>query len=231
MAIGSQFGTLIDMLKNELGRSTNVGVGVDDRPQLMHHINRAYAILAETYEWDHLRHLPARISLAAGQRLYDFPSTLKLDGLARVTCWQGTLPIPLERGISDAEYAVFDSENDVRSDPAQKWDLRYNGTVTQIEVWPIPASNDLTLELTGRYVTPKLVNDSDLCRLDDYLVVLAAAARLLARQKSDDAAIVRDEFNAYLGKLRANSGPGATVTMGGAGEPRVRKPTVSVAGR
>lgn len=229
MAIGTQFSELIDMLKNELGRSTNVGVGVDDRPQLMHHINRSYAILVSTYKWTHLKHIPTRIALAAGQRLYDLPASLKLDGLTNVTCWQGTTHTNLDRGIGDEEYAAFDSNSDVRSDPAMKWDTRFNGTVTQLEVWPIPASNSLELELTGNYVTPRLVDDEDRCWLDDFLVVLGAAARLLARQKSDDAAIVREEFNAYLHRLRANEGPGISVTMGGAGESKVRRPTVSIA--
>ena len=231
MAVGSQFATLLDMLKNELGVSTNVGVGVANLPSLQNDINRSYRILLESYDWDHLKHLPTRISLSAGQRLYDFPATLKLDGLTHVTCWQGNVPTELERGIGEREYAIFDSLSDVRSDPTLRWDTRFNGVATQIEIWPIPASNELTLELTGQYHMPRLVNDEDKCWLDDLLVVLGAAVRRLARQKSDDAAVAKEEFTALLNRLRANGGPSRTVTMGGAGEPRVRRPKVSIAGR
>ncbi len=231
MAVGSQFLTLIDMLKNELGVSTNVGVGVDNLPSLQNDINRSYEILLETYEWDHLKYIPTRISLSAGQRLYDFPANLKLNGLTHVTCWQGNVPIELERGIGEREYAIFDSLSDLRSDPTLRWDTRFNGVATQMEVWPIPASNELTLELTGQYKMARLIDDADKCWLDDRIVVLGAAVRRLARQKSDDAAVAREEFTTLLTRLRANGGPGQTVVMGDAGEPRRKRPTVSIAGR
>lgn len=232
MAIGTQFGELIDMLKNELGRSTNVGVGVDDRPQLMHHINRAYSTLYLKHDWPHLRSIATRISLQAGDRYYDMPSTIDLTGIESVTCWQGNTPIEMDRGIGVEEYAAFDSVNDVRSDPAMKWDTRFTGSATQIEVWPIPATDENELEIKGKFKIAKMVDDEDLCWLDDDLVVLAAAARLLARQKSDDAPVVRDELNSHLTYLKGSAGPTKTVVMGGATEPaRRRWPHVSIAGR
>lgn len=231
MTLNATLLELTDMLRKELGRSTNVGVGVDDIPSLKHHINRAYALLRKQYDWPHLRHLPARIPLNAGQRLYDLPETLELDSLEKVVVFWGILPMELERGISYEEYAVFDSDNDVRSDPPQRWDLRFDGVTAQIEIWPLPASSENTLMLEGTYVTPNLVDDSDRCLLDDNLVVLAAAARLLKRQGSADADTAVEEFNTHLANLRKRNGPSKRVVMGGVGDSVPKRTTVVIAGR
>jgi hypothetical protein len=231
MAINTTFLELIDMLREEVGRSTNVGVGVDDLPSLKRHINRAYALLRAQYDWPHLRHLPTRIPINAGQRLYDLPATLELDALDKVIVFWGTLPMPLERGISFEEYAVFDSDNDVRSDPPQRWDLRFDGNHTQIEIWPLPSATGNSLMLEGSYIAPDLVDDADKCRLDDNLVVLAAAARILKRQGSKDADTAIEEFNAHLKNLRKRVGPSASVTMGGVGDRIPKRTTVTIAAR
>lgn len=230
MATGTQFLALLDMLREDLGRSTNVGVGVDDLPSLKRSINRAYALLLGDNDWPHIRHLPNRIPLSSGQRLYDIPAHIDPQKIIEIICWLApNLPIPLDRGISYHEYSAIDSEAGQTSDPAQKWDLRFNGTATQIEIWPIPSSDSMTLQFTGRYRLPKLVDDDDVCYLDDELVVLGAAYRTLKRQKSDDADECLADFNKRLIDMRAGNGPSRTVVLGGNGEMSARmKPRVSV---
>lgn len=231
MAVGTQFMALVDMLREDLGRSTNVGVGVDDLPSLKRSINRSYAILVDKYRWDHLTYKPDRIDLNAGQRVYDFPAALKLNDLAEVVAWQGSMPIPLERGVSYPEYSVFNSDDDVRGDPPQKWDLMFNGTATQIEIWPIPASNGMKLALTGNYHLPALINDADLCRLDDELVVLGAAVRHLERQGSKDAKTAKEEFAQRLSDTQKRGGPGTRVTMNGVGDAPSHRRNLLIVGR
>lgn len=231
MALGTQFMALVDMLREDLGRSTNVGVGIDDLPSLKRHINRSYAILIDKYSWPHLSYSPARIPLNAGQRYYDFPANLKLNDLTEVVAWQGNSPRELERGISHIEYAIYDSGSDVRGDLPQKWDLAFNGTVTQIEIWPMPASNSMTLAIKGAYHLVPLVADADKCMLDDELVVLGASARLLARQGSKDAAILQQEFAQRLSDLQKRNGPGARITMGGVGENINPRANILIVGR
>lgn len=231
MAVGTQFMALVDMLREDLGKSTNVGVGVDDLPSLKRAINRSYAILTDKYRWDHLTYKPPRISLNAGQRVYDFPANLKLNDLAEVVVWQGATAIPLDRGISHPEYAIFNSDDGVRGDPPQKWDLMFNGTATQIEIWPIPASNGNKLALTGNYHLPALINDSDLCRLDDELVVLGAAARHLERQGSKDAKTAKEEFAQRLSDMQKRGGPGMRVSMNGAGDSPQSRRNLLIVGR
>lgn len=231
MAVGTQFSALLDMLLEELGLTTNVAVGVDARPGLKRNLNRAYQIVAEAYSWPHLRVLPTRIPLAEGQRFYDLPQELDVNDVDEIIAWQGNLPHLLERGVSYEEYAVFDSENDVRSSPPQKWDWRFDGNVTQLEIWPIPTAGDMLLALTGTHKTPKLVNDADKCLLDDELVVLAAAVRVLKRQGSKDADSVASEYEARLRQMKSRTGPSKTVVMGDAGERTPRRATITIAGR
>lgn len=229
MAVGTEFLALVDMLREEIGRSTNVGIGIDDIPGLQRAINRSYALLLSSYDWAHLRTMPARIPLNAGQRYYDIPATIDLGQITEIVAWQAAnLPIPMDRGISYHEYSAIDSENDQRSDPAQKWDLRFNGTATQIEIWPIPSSNTMTLQITGRYRLPKLINDQDICWMDDELVVLGAAYRALARQGSEDAEETKAQFGSRLADIRRNSGPSRTTVLGSGTLSARDKPRISI---
>jgi len=229
MSVGTQFLALVDMLRNEIGRSTNVGIGIEDIPGVKRAINRSYAMLLLNYDWPHLRYLPNRITISAGQRYYDIPANIEPSQITEIVGWQSAnLPIPLERGISYHEYSAIDSENAQRSDPPQKWDFRFNGTATQIEIWPIPNSNTMTLQITGRYRLPKLVADQDLCMLDDELVVLGATHRLLARQKSEDAGDAKTDFEARLMDVRKNNGPSRTVIMGTGTISARDKPRISI---
>ncbi len=232
MARGTSLLALLDMLREDIGRSTNVGVGVDDLPSLKRHINKAYALLYDEHDWPHLHYVAPRITLNAGQRYYDFPSLLNFERVETVDVWWGNQPRPVLKGIGAYEYAIFDSANNVRSDPVLKWDLQYSGTAAQMEVWPMPASSAQKLALAGTYKLTKLANDADICLLDDELVVLGASVRLLARQKSADAKLALDELNQRLDKMKKRSAPSSRVIMGGGGVTNgSNKRTVTISGR
>jgi hypothetical protein len=217
MARGRQFSELIADLKDEIGHSSNVAVGVDYQTQLKYDINRAYESLYDDYFWPHLRLVADRIPLAAGDRFYDFPADMSLEGLESVEVWYSNQPLPVERGVGMREYALLDPDADARSDPVQKWDTQWDaGTSTvQIEVWPLPSSNNQELQLIGKVKLSRLVEDADVCHLDDRLVVLFAAARRLKRSKSPDADLALAEAQQRLSTLRARTGPSARVIMGG----------------
>ena len=222
MAVGTQFSALVDMLREEAGLSTNVGVGVDATPGLQRHINRAYAILLAKEDWPHLRYVPPRISLQEGERFYDLDEFLEPTSVSEIDLFRGNVSTPVDRGISAEQYTIFDSENDARSSPVMRWDFRHTGTAAQIEVWPTPADNEQSLMMVGRRKVPRLINDTDLCQLDDDLVVLAAAVRILKRQGSADADDAVSEFQSHLASIKANRGPSLRVTMGGSDDRQTR---------
>lgn len=215
MARGVSFLTLVTRLREETGKSTNVGVGVDDTGALKRAINREYKRLARKHDWPFLRLHTAQVSLSAGQRFYDIPATIDSDSIDEISCKWGETYHPMHRGIDAREYSAYDSVADERSDPTLRWDLRYTGSTTQIEVWPVPAGDSLKLDIRGRAVVTDLVDDDDLCLLDDELVVLFAAARILKRQDSKDADLALSEANDYLNDLKAASNTAARrVAMG-----------------
>lgn len=204
MARGTQFLQLVTMLRAELGRSTSPALGVADVPTLKQVINRVYETLYEKPVWPHLRAEFAKITLSAGQRYYDMPALLNSDGVEKAVVWWSGEPYPLGKGIGFEEYAAYDSTIDERNSPAAKWDIRWTGAADQIEIWPVPADDQQTLQFIGRTKFARLVNDADICRLDDNLVVLSAAAAIAVSRKSNDAAMFAGDAKMRFDDLLAN---------------------------
>lgn len=181
MARGTQLLQLVQMVRDETGRAESVAVGIDDLPQIKSILRRVQAQYYDDNDWSFLRTVFDRIPLQAGLRYYDMPALLNVDRIESVAVWDGGIPRPLTRGIGFNEYAVYDSESDVRADPALRWDVRWTGTKEQIEVWPVPASNNLSLQFIGIRKPRALVANADVADLDDFMLSLRAAAELLPK--------------------------------------------------
>jgi hypothetical protein len=215
MAVGTQFLSIYTDLRAEVRRSTSVSVGVDDLDNLKRVINHVYRTLYIDHEWPHLRKVYSKIQMAAGQRYYDFPADLEPDRVTEAVVWSNNVSFPIPRGIGFEEYGVLDPDEDERQDPPQCWDNRFTGTSTQIEIWPLPASADHSIQLKGYIKLGKLVNDTDKCWLDDELVLLFSAAEVLKAEKADDADSKLQLAQGYLQRLKANSkGAGKRYAIG-----------------
>jgi len=187
MARGSQFLTMLTMLRSELGRSDNVAVGVADMPQLKQKINAVYEQAYADYDWPHLVTHFTKIPLAAGQRVYDVPSTLDYDRIMGTFIWWNQKCSPIKRGISINDYNAFSSPDNERSSLVMKYDIRFTGSTEQVEVWPIPSDDDTQeLQFVGIQKFAKLVNHADVCKLDDSYVVLMAAAATTTDEKEQE---------------------------------------------
>ena len=176
MARGATFLKLFTMLRGEIHRSADPAVGIEDLPVLKTKLNRVYETLYDGYDWPHLLRWLPKQNFAAGQRYYDVPSG-QYEELREVIAWWNNTPHPLARGIGWEQYSAYDSEADERSDPALRYEIRFTGTKEQIEIWPIPGSASPFQVVIKRQFAP-LVNDADVCLIDDQSVVLAAAAEL-----------------------------------------------------
>lgn len=210
MAVGTQFLQLVTRLKAELKRVPDVAVGVDDREVLKETLNHQYDLLYKQKDWAHLRKV-FTLTLAAGQRYYTFPAGLSLDRIERVAAYWGGSPFDAQRGIDFEEYATYDSDNDQRADPVQRWDAKWTGSSTQIEVWPIPVTVQ-TMRFRGFQAISRLINDSDLCLLDDTLVVMFAAAEL--SNDSDDKKVKLSAAQEHLRVLTARMRVGSRHQLG-----------------
>lgn len=173
-----QFGQLQSDLRAELGRNNDPGVRAADLPQIQQVLRRTYETLYEAYDWPHLTEIHDRVTMQAGERYYDFPSTLDYDKIIDAVVWYNDSPERITRGIGFDDYSLYSSEDDDRSDPVQKWDVRYVAGVAQMEVWPIPASNTPAVQFEGKRKFAPLVNSEDLCLIDDAIVILNAAAEI-----------------------------------------------------
>lgn len=201
------------MLKAEIGASTLVSVGSDMLPAYKQALQRTQAILYDTYDWPFLQIRPYK-ALSAGQRYYDFPE-VDLEQIETVVVYYNGLPHTLMRGIRAEDYSAYDSDLDERVDPPLRWDVVHTGTAAQIEIWPVPASNGMRLQVFGKKALGPLVDDDDRADLDDHLIVLNAAVSLLARQESKDAALFEGMAAKRLATLRGRTKGGSdSVRMG-----------------
>jgi hypothetical protein len=138
--------------------------------------------------------------------------------------WQDQTRLEVTRGIDFADYTFSDPDLGERQDPVQKWDVLFTGTREQIEVWPVPASNGQTLRGVGYRKFAKLVNSTDVCRLDDRLVVLSAAIPMLANQESKSAQLVAEQFQVLYARLKGRSKGASPIYRMGQGAPDIVAP-------
>lgn len=216
MARGTQLRRLVDMLKAETGATTLVSVGGDMQPAYVQALQRTQELLYDDYDWPFLQIRPYK-TLQAGQRFYDFPE-VALEQLETVVVYYNGLPHPLMRGIRAEDYAAYDSDAGERVDPPLRWDVVNTGTAAQIEIWPVPASNGMRLQVFGKKALGPLVDDDDRADLDDQLIVLTAAVTLLARQESKDAALFERMAAKRLASVRGRTKGGSTSVRMGLGD-------------
>lgn len=208
MALYTTFGELLTMTRVEARLSPNPAVSSEANTRYKAIINRVYATLYDDYDWSHLRYTAPRFALAAGQRFYDFPIGLNFNKIEKVTAWWGENPYLLDPSIGPKEYAAFDSVTNERSDPPLRYDIRSEAAgQTQFEVWPLPASDQASIEITGIRALAKLVNPIDICLLDDHMVSLYAASEILAPISQADSEKKMQAANARRSQLRARAVP------------------------
>lgn len=221
---GSQFLTLLNMLRDELRRSTDPAVSSSDADGLKRVINRNYEFLYTDYDWPILRKVCPSMAMNSGQFLYDLPAELDAERIEKVAVWYSGEACPLTRGIGFEQYSIYDTEDDQRSSPVSHWDLRSAELHdhVQYEVWPVPDTSAQWVQFIGYKKFVRLVNDIDLCFLDDNLVIAFSAAEMLTAQGSPDAENKLRAAQALYSRHRArmkSAGKSYALTDGGTNKP------------
>jgi hypothetical protein len=220
---GSQFLTLINMLRDELRRSTDPAVSSSDADGLKRVLNRNYEFLYTDYDWPTLRRVYPSSLINSGQQLYDLPPDLDAERIETVTIWHGGAACTPTRGIGFEQYNSFDPEDDERSSPVTHWDLRNSAlhNHVQMELWPLPDTATQYLQIIGFKNFERLVNDIDLCLIDDNLVVGFSAAEVLLAQGSADAESKLRSAQALYSRLRSRLKMASkTYTLNDGGAPK-----------
>lgn len=217
MARGTSLVKLLDMLRSEARLSLNPAHNKQTRDQHVMLLQRQQQWLYDNNDWPHLA-IERPTNLAAGQRYYAPPADIQIDRISHIEIRWGGDWLPMGTGIGRCEYSAFDSDIDERSWPVQKWAVYEND---QIEVWPIPSDDADATTLEGQlkvYGTRKLrplVADTDTADLDDWLIVLSAAAEILAASGAKDAQAKLQRAESRRKELLGANNPTRTFRMFG----------------
>lgn len=215
MARGTTLGTLIQMLRRELKIAESPGLGSNTRESHAQALRSAQARIWSDHDWP-FKKVRRDIELAAGQRYYGLPTNMSIEGLRSIDLLYNGQWSELARGITMADYNAYNSDDDVRCDPALKWDI-YNDPDNgdMLEFWPMPASNDLmTARCHGVRDLRALVADNDVADIDDLAIVLLAAADFVKDRNKQEA-----KAAAHIFSLRRNLSNGRTFVSGGGSNP------------
>lgn len=223
MALRATLEELIEQVRAECRLSSNSSRGIDHREYIIQLIRRHYESLSENFEWEHLQltrnSADSRKEIAAGQRLYDFPSAVNINRISKAWVQYAGGWSPIDYGIDYASYTALDPEADQRADPITAWGFEGR---QQFEVWPLPATNHSAsspyyVAFEGQRAVERLTQNNSRADIDDQLIALYVAAEILAgNERKTEADVKLSAANSRMGTLRAGL-TGKTRTTVGAG--------------
>ena len=213
---GTTLNALIQMLRRELKIAESPALGKNTREGHAYALRSAQDRLFTDNDWP-FKIIDRDITLAAGQRYYAPPADLNLEDLRSANVlWSGQWT-PLRRGITVQNYNVTNSDTGARLDPVRNWQI-YNDPDNgdMLEFWPIPATDGGTARYRGVRKLSPLIADTDVCDLDDLLIVLQAAVDYVpAKEKQGQ----QGKADRRLFSLRRNLSDGRTFVSGGGTDP------------
>lgn len=200
MARGTTLSELRELVRAEARLSTNTSRGIDNNDYIDRLIKRVYETLWDDHDWPFLRvrREDSGKTIQAGQRYYDYPDDMSVETIEEVWAKFGSVWHKLEYGIPPDVYNDLDSDDDERSDPPLRWQMRDED---QFEIWPMPASNDGELRFVGKRKFVQLVATTDRAEIDDIAISLICAGEILASQKQADAQTKFDQAVRRIQKL------------------------------
>lgn len=200
--------TMVQNLRYETGRSPNTNLGQDEFQALAHLIRRTQIFLYWDYDWPFLK-CRRDLSVVAGSRYYDVDEDMDYERIIRVRGNGFGQWTPLVQGITMDDYNIYDSDDDDRASPAEKWQIidTDSGVVAaqeQIEIWPLCETAE-TVRFEGFKKLGPFVQNSATTTLDDTLILLFAAAELLEADESPKAKSVLAKANRLYTRMRAGA--------------------------
>ena len=201
--MGKQLRDMLTDLRAEVGHSTNVAHGVNDRETLLYYINRTQIQLYQDYDWPQLI-IDRDVTLADGQRYYPYPADLAFDDITHIWVMITTVYNALTYGIGPNDFTLWNSDTGFKSWPTQKW--MHHPDDNTFELWPVPdanaTSNHAFVRIRGTKTIVKMVNDADESTLPDNLIVLFAASEILSRDNAKDAQLKLNKANEAMRRHR-----------------------------
>jgi len=143
------------------------------------------------FDWAELKAVDERLT-GASQQFYDYPSDCNIERITGIWVNWGGRFIPLTEGIN-AEDRSFS----VGSVP-QKYERR-----DQIELWPVPDTNQYTIRTEYIRTLAPLNADSDRTSLPSEIIFLHALTNAKLHYRQPDAQTYATQLDALLNRLKA----------------------------
>ena len=218
-----QLRDLLTMLRAEVGHSTNVAHGVNDRDTLLYIINRTQDELAEQYNWPMLN-VDRDVPVAIGQRYYPYPDDLPFENIEKAWLVWNTLYHEIYYGIRPEDFILWNSDKGFTSWPVQRY--RHHPDDNTFELWPIPDQAPVSsgvaasVRFRGPMLVKPMIQDADYCTLPYRPILLFAAGEVLAREKAADAQLKLEKGKEWLRRMKVRQGAqkGRPFIMGGSGD-------------
>lgn len=196
MPVGTTLVNLRQMLMAETGDEMSETIAAANVTRYNRLLSNMQSWLVGKDAWLMPGKVRKEVALTAGTRLYSMPTGIDLQSLAYPAHVKfDRLRFYLDFGISQQDYNIFDpTDTDHRLDPVLRWDVVDDAGTKKLEVWPIPAS-DQTVIFEGKPVLGALASDSDTCVVDDLLLVLFTAAKILGKNGQACLSQAQDRLN------------------------------------
>lgn len=226
--MAKQLRDMLTDLRAEVGHSTNVAHGINDRETLLYYLNRTQIQLYQDYDWPQLI-IDRDVTLADGQRYYPYPVDLAFDDITNIWVLINTVYNELVYGIGPYDFTLWNSDTGFKSWPTRKW--MHHPDDGTFEVWPVPdanaASSAAFLRLRGTKTVKKMVSDDDVSTLPDNLIVLFAASEILSRDNAKDAQLKLNKANEAMRRHRVRqfAHKKVPVVVGGGGGDAQSRPS------
>lgn len=233
MPAGTTLSELVNMLREETGRSVSAGVGQQETSALQRAIRRTQYALWLEHDWPHLNFVAYEQPIDVGQDMYALQPQIAFERINEVACYYANDWFPVSYGIELSDLNAFDPDQGETSAPIRKWEMDAAVGDNGYRIWPKPSEPGMLLRFKGQKKLNPLVANSDMCTLDDELIVMTAAANILERQGSKDAQSVRAIANRMLTRLRAGGvkTPVTYLAGGAPGAPSVEPRRILRGGR
>lgn len=198
-----QLRDMLTDLRSEIGHSTNVAFGINDRDTLCYYLNRTQLDLYREYDWPQLI-VDRDVKLADGQRYYPYPTDLAFDDIGHIWVLINTVYNELAYGIGPYDMVLWNSDNGFKAWPTRKW--MHHADDNTFELWPVPDASavdaNAIVRIRGTKTVQPLINDSDVSTLPDNLIVLFSAVEILQRDGAKDAQIKLQRANEAMRRYR-----------------------------
>lgn len=156
-------------------------------------IKSAQEQLYQQFDWVELRAINERVT-GSNQQFYDYPIDCNSERILGMWVLWGGQYMPMQEGIKAEQ----------RNIPIGGVPQRYERR-DQIEIWPIPSSNEYKIRTEYIKTLAPLVNNSDRLTLNSQMVFLHALANAKTHYNQKDAVTYSSQLDALMLQLKAKN--------------------------